>query len=62
MSYSEVKEILGEECELIAESGDPRTEYHTAAFMFQRRGSVGANMNYMMQGGKLITKAQMGMR
>lgn len=62
MTYEEVVKIVGGEGELITESGTPGEESYTVAYQYTGKGSVGANANFMFQGGKLITKAQAGLK
>jgi hypothetical protein len=44
----------------MSQSGSGR--YTTIMYMWEGRGGLGANMNAMFQGGKLIAKAQFGLR
>lgn len=62
MSYEEVCEIIGSEGELLSESGESGSDYHTVMYMWDGEGSIGANANAMFQGGKLISKAQIGLK
>ncbi len=58
MSYAQVVGILGEEGTVISENeiGDYKT------VMYQFTGGFGSNCNAMFQNGKLISKAQFGLR
>ena len=58
MTYAQVVGVLGEEGSVIREneSGDYKT------VMYQFTGSFGSNCNLMFQDGKLISKAQFGLR
>lgn len=62
MTYEEVVEIIGSEGELLSESdlgiGDA---YKSAIYMWEGEGSLGANANVTFQGGKVLSKAQMGL-
>jgi hypothetical protein len=60
MTYEEVVKIIGAEGNLVSESGEKGTPYHTAIYEFEGDGSFGANANFTFQGGKLINKAQFG--
>lgn len=65
MSYEEVTEIIGFEGELITESGSPGgtgLDIHTVMYMYEGKGSLGANANLMFQDNKLLTKAQVGLK
>ncbi len=49
--------------ELLSEAGaELGSEYHAKMYMWEGSGSTGANANAMFQGGKLITKAQFGLK
>ena len=62
MTYKEVVAIIGEEGTVISENnitGDEK--YHT--IMYQWKGSnLGANANVTIQGGKVVSKAQYGLK
>ena len=62
MSHRQVQNIVGISCNLISESGGLGKEFDTAMYQCDGSGLLGANMNYMIQGGKLISKAQFGLR
>lgn len=62
MTYNEVKEIIGSEGELLSESGAPGSPYYTVMYAWDGSGSLGANAIFMFQGGKLISKSQMGLK
>jgi hypothetical protein len=62
MSYSQVKKIIGADCTVQSESGTKGTALHTVMYGCDGSGQLGANMNFMIQGGKLITKAQFGLK
>ncbi|PLR79539.1 hypothetical protein CVD25_21820 [Bacillus canaveralius] len=60
MTYEEVVGIIGGEGQVISESGEAGTEFHTVMYEWEADGGLGANANFMFQGGKLVNKAQMG--
>jgi hypothetical protein len=60
MTYEEVVAIVGGDGQVISESGEKGTEFHTVMYEWEAEGDFGANANFMFQGGKLINKAQMG--
>ena len=62
MSLGEVEGIIGGKCSVQSETGDMGTEFHTVMYGCDGSGDFGANMNFMMQGGKLISKAQFGLK
>ncbi|MCQ6275792.1 DUF3862 domain-containing protein [Bacillus sp. V3B] len=59
MAYEEVKAIIGSDGTVISESGESGSEYHTAIYEWETDGLF-ASANFTFQGGKLISKAQMG--
>lgn len=62
MTYKEVVKIIGGEGELISESGASGDELHTVMYMYNGKGSTGANANFMFQDDKLVNKAQVGLK
>jgi hypothetical protein len=60
MSYSQVVANLGCEGSEIANTGSGK--FTTVMYTWKGYGSVGANMNIMIQGGKLLMKAQYGLQ
>lgn len=62
MTYEEVAAIIGGEGELSVESGEPGSEFHTVVCLYDGDGDRGANANFTFQGGKLMLKAQAGLR
>ncbi|MBA4121333.1 MAG: hypothetical protein H0X72_02570 [Acidobacteria bacterium] len=59
MKYSEAVKILGSRGEVLSESGIGGTK----TIMYQWNGEgFGANMNAMFQNGKLVSKAQFGLK
>ena len=61
MTYSEVVEIVGCEGELMSEVDLGMPEYATQLYTWKGWGSLGANANVSFQGGKVISKAQIGL-
>ena len=62
MSLSEIKRVIGGDCVVQSESGEVGSQFHTVMYGCDGKGQLGANMNFMMQGGKLINKAQYGLQ
>ncbi len=62
MTYREVVEMVGGYGELLSEVGSVGDEYHTAVYMWKGEGSIGANANVTFQNGKVIMKAQAGLK
>lgn len=60
MTYEEVVKIIGAEGELLSETGEKGTQFHTVIYQFEGDGTFGANANFTFQGGKLVNKAQFG--
>jgi hypothetical protein len=60
MTYKEVVKILGKEGVEI--SRNDLAGYTTVMYQWEGEGSLGANMNAMFQNGRLIQKAQFGLR
>lgn len=63
MTYEEIIKIIGGEGTILSETniGDSE-EYHTIIYMWEGKGSIGANANITMQGGKVVSKAQAGLK
>lgn len=63
MTYEEVVSIVGSEGKVLSEvdigMGD---EYRTIMYMWEGEGSMGANANVTIQGGKVTAKAQLGLK
>lgn len=59
MTYDEVKGIIGSDGNVMSESGDKGTEFHTVIYEWETDG-VFSNANFMFQGGKLTSKSQIG--
>ena len=62
MTYQEVVEIVGGHGTILSELSILGPEYHTAIYMWEGNGTLGANANVTFQGGRLIMKAQSGLR
>ncbi len=62
MTYEQVKEIIGGEGEVISESGNPGDQFHTVMYQYEGEGELGANASFTFQGGKLVNKAQFGLK
>lgn len=62
MTREEVTAIVGGPGEMTVETGSPGDQFYTAAYQYEDKGSLGANAQLMFQGGKLNTKAQMGLK
>ena len=61
MTYAEVVEIFGKEGELISEVDIGMDEYSTAIYSWYDDTGI-ANCNVTIQGGKVISKSQIGLR
>lgn len=60
MSYQKVVEILG--CEGSMISSSELAGFKTEMYMWSGSGGFGANMNAMFQNGKMMMKAQFGLK
>ena len=60
MSYSRVTAVLG--CEGSEISQVEMGGFKTVMYMWEGNGSLGANMNVMIQNGKLLMKSQFGLK
>lgn len=62
MTYDEVVKIIGGEGTVLSESNIGNSEqYHTIIYKWEGKGTIGANANITIQGGKVISKAQAGL-
>ncbi|MBU8919439.1 DUF3862 domain-containing protein [Bacillus sp. FJAT-29953] len=61
MTLEEVIAIVGGEGEIISESGEKGTQFHTIMYSYPGKGSIGANVSLMFQGNKLQNKSQFGL-
>lgn len=62
MTYEQVKEIIGSDGELLSDVDLGMGEkYHTLTYVWYGNKATGSNANFTFQGGKLITKAQIGL-
>ena len=63
MTYEEIIKILGGEGTILSESNIGNSEqYHTIIYTWEGKGSLGANANVTIQGGKVVSKAQAGLK
>lgn len=62
MSYSQVVSIIGGSGTVMSESGSSGDPLHTIMYSWEGQGGFGANANIMFQGGKMINKAQFGLK
>jgi len=63
MTYEEVCQIIGGEGTLSSSvDAGIGPEYVTEIYQWTGEGSVGANANVTFQGGKVVSKAQVGLR
>ena len=63
MTYEEVVNIIGSEGEVLSEVDiGMGEEYKTTMYTWKGEGSLGANANVTMQGGKVTAKAQLGLK
>lgn len=60
MTYQQVRDIIG--CEGVLLSSTEMAGYSTHMIAWDGKGSMGANMNIMIQNGKLMMKSQFGLR
>ena len=60
MTLAEVERIIGGPGALMSSGGEG--EYLTELYSWDGRGSLGANANVSLSGGKVIVKAQLGLR
>jgi len=62
MSYEQVVEIIGEEGTTLSETNISNNEkYHTVIYSWKAENGI-ANANVTFQGGKVISKAQIGLK
>lgn len=62
MSYEQVVQIIGEEGTTLSESSITNDEkYHTIMYSWKAKNGI-ANANVTFQGGKVISKAQVGLK
>ena len=63
MSYSQVCEIIGGKGELMSSVDlDIGSEYATQLYTWEGNGYTGSNANVTFQGGKVVSKAQIGLK
>lgn len=62
MTYQEVVDIIGEEGTILSESNiTGNEEYHTIMYSWKAKDGI-ANANVTVQGGKVVSKAQIGLK
>lgn len=62
MTYDEVCDIIGSEGELLSEAGSELGEqYLTQTYTWKGEGSDASNASIIFQGGKVLSKAQVGL-
>lgn len=61
MSYEQVCEIVGGEGTLGSNVDIGEAAYKTEIYQWTGEGSIGANANVTFQGGKVVSKAQIGL-
>jgi len=68
MTYEQVTQIVGENGEIVLETGTPGDQFYNVTYQFKGEGSMlgsmlgNSNAQLMFQGGKLTTKTQMGLK
>lgn len=63
MTYDEVVEIIGSKGNVLSEVDlGLGARYKTSIYMWDGEGSIGANANITFQNGKVVTKAQFGLK
>ena len=62
MTYEQVVQIIGSEGEVMSESGQKGDQYYTVMYTWEGESGFGANANAMFQGGKMVNKAQFGLK
>lgn len=63
MTYEQVVEIIGGEGTVLSETDITGNEqYKTTIYKWDGEGSLGANANVTFQGGKVVAKAQIGLK
>lgn len=59
MTYEEVVKVIGSEGQVMSETGDPGTEFHTVIYEWETDGFM-SSANITFQGNKMMNKAQVG--
>lgn len=62
MTYEQVKEIIGSDGTLTSDTSIGDEKYHTQIFTWYGNKMTGANANVTFQGGKVVGKAQVGLK
>ncbi|PGL73490.1 DUF3862 domain-containing protein [Bacillus sp. AFS055030] len=62
MTTEEVFKIIGGKGEVMSEAGENGKPGYTILYTYSGKGSTGANANFTFQDGKLMAKAQVGLK
>lgn len=62
MTYQQVVDIIGSEGTVLSETDIGEPQYKTTIYTWEGSGSLGANANITIQDGKVISKAQFGLK
>lgn len=63
MTYEDVVEIIGSKGNVLSEVDlGIGSQYKTSIYMWDGEGTLGANANITFQNGKVVTKAQFGLK
>lgn len=60
MTYEQVREVIG--CDGSIQSDMEMAGYRTVMLAWDGEGTLGANMNVMIQNGRMVMKSQFGLR
>lgn len=60
MTYDQVREIIG--CDGVMQSDMEMAGFRTVMLAWDGEGTLGANMNIMIQNGRMVMKSQFGLR
>ena len=62
MTYEEVVEIIGSEGQVLSEVDIGEDEYKTTMYAWEGDYGLGSNANVTIQGGAVVSKAQLGLK
>ncbi|WP_235832891.1 hypothetical protein [Gottfriedia acidiceleris] len=62
MTSKQVFDIIGGKGEIMSEAGEKGKPGYTILYTYKGKGSTGANANFTFQDGKLMAKAQFGLK
>ncbi|WP_286133831.1 hypothetical protein [Bacillus sp. AFS053548] len=62
MTSKQVFDIVGGKGEVMSEAGEKDKPGYTILYTYNGKGSTGANANFTFQDGKLMAKAQFGLK